>query len=202
MGRKPIRTGQYLHLCLALLVFFSACSLLPESKSRRDARDSLASGNSSLAQGDYAASLKAFQNVLTMAQERPPADAATFGIGLVYAHPQNPNKDREQAMGSFNRVIAKFPASPWAAPAQIWIELLTEVESSQQEIEKSKLVIETSKQELEKNRQAVAEAKQEVEKARLELEKSRQEIEKSKQMMEKSRQVDMEIEQKRRARRK
>jgi tetratricopeptide (TPR) repeat protein len=202
MGRKPIRTGQYLHLCLALLVFFSACSVLPESSRRRDARESLASGNSALAQGDYAASLKAFQNVLTMAQERPPADAATFGIGLVYAHPQNPNKDRQQAMDSFNQVIAKFPGSPWAVPAQIWIELLTEVESSQQEIEKSKLVIESSKQELEKNRLAVAESKQEVEKALLELEKSRQEIEKSKQMMEKSRQVDIEIEQKRRARRK
>jgi len=162
----------------------------------------LASGNRSLAQGDYAASLRAFQKALEMAQEQPPADAATYGIGLVYTHPQNPNKDRQQAIGSFNRVIAKFPASPWAAPAQIWIEVLNEAENSKQEIEKSKLVIEKSNQEIEKNRLVVEESKQEIEKARLELEKSKLEIEKSKQMIEKSKQVDMEIEQKRRARRK
>ena len=202
MGRKPIRAGQYVYVCLALLVFFSSCSLLPESSRRRGSRELLASGNRSLAQGDYAASLRAFQKALEMAQEQPPADAATYGIGLVYTHPQNPNKDRQQAIGSFNRVIAKFPASPWAAPAQIWIEVLNEAEKSKQEIEKSKLVIEKSKQEIEKNRLAVEESKQEIEKARLELEKSKQEIEKSKQMIEKSKQVDMEIEQKRRARRK
>jgi outer membrane protein assembly factor BamD (BamD/ComL family) len=202
MGRKPIRTGQYFYVCLALLVFISACSLFPESGRRRDARELLANGNSSLAQGDYVASLDAFQNVLGMAQEQPPADAATYGIGLVYAYPQNPNKDRQRAIGFFNRVIAKFPASPWATPAQIWIDVLTEAEKSKQEIEKSKLVIEKSKQEIEKNRLAVEESKQEIEKAQLELEKSKQEIEKSKQMIEKSKQVEMEMEQKRRARRK
>jgi hypothetical protein len=123
-------------------------------------------------------------------------------VGLVYAHPKNPERDRQQAMASFNRVITKFPQSAWAAPAQIWVDVLNEAERSKREIEKSKQVIEKSRHEIEKNRLAVEESKHEIEKARLELEKSKQEIEKSKQMIEKSRQVDMEIEQKRRARRK
>jgi len=190
MGRKPNGAGKHVYLCLAVLIFFAGCSsLLPESSRGREMRQSLDNGNDSLAHGDYDASLKAFQHVLGMAQGQPPADAATYGIGLVYAHPQNP-------------AIAKFPTSPLAEPAKIWGGVLNEAERSNQEIEKSKQVIEKSKQELEKTRLAVEESKLEIEKARLELEKSRQEIEKSKQMIEKSKQVDMEIEQKRRARRK
>jgi outer membrane protein assembly factor BamD (BamD/ComL family) len=203
MGRKPNGAGKHVYLCLALLIFFAGCSsLLPESSRRREMRQSLAKGNDSLAQGDYAASLKAFEQVLGMAQGQPPADAAAYGVGLVYAHPQNPAMDRQKAIGSFNQLIAKFPASPLAEPAKIWVGVLNEAERSSQEIKKSKQVIEKSKQELEKTRLAVEESKLEIEKARAELEKSKQEIEKSKQMIEKSRQVDLEIEQKRRARRK
>ena len=200
MGRKPIRTGKYFYFCLALLTIISGCGLLQDSNRRREMRDSLASGNSSLAHGDYDASLKAFQHVLGMAQDQPPADAATYSIGLVYVHPQNPNKDREKAIGSFNRVISKFPESPWAEPAKIWVGVLNEAEKSTLEIEKSKQVIEKSKQEIEMNRLAVEKSQQEIEKARLELEKSKQEIEKSRQMIEKSKQVDIQIEQKRRER--
>lgn len=203
MGRKPNGAGKHVYLCLTLLIFFAGCSsLLPESSRRREMRQSLANGNDSLAHEDYDASLRAFQHVLGMAQGQPPADAATYGMGLVFAHPQNPAMDRKKAIGSFNQVIARFPASPLAEPAKIWVGVLNEAERSNQEIEKSKRVIEKSKQELEKTRLAVEESKLEIEKARLELEKSRQEIEKSKQMIEKSKQVDMEIEQKRRARRK
>jgi outer membrane protein assembly factor BamD (BamD/ComL family) len=202
MGGKPHRARQYIYFCLAILVFVSACSLLPESARRRELRELMARGNSALAKSEFRASLRAFENVLEMTQDQPPADAAIYGVGLVYVHPKNPERDRQQAIASFNRVINKFPQSAWAAPAQIWIDVLNEAERSKREIEKSKQVIEKSRYEIEKNRLAVEESKHEIEKARLELEKSKQEIEKSKQMIEKSRQVDMEIEQKRRARRK
>lgn len=165
-------------------------------------REVLANGTLSLAQGRYDASLKDFQNVLASAHDQPPADAATYNIGLVYAHPQNPQRDRQKAIASFNRVIARFPNSQLAEPAKIWIGVLSESEERQQEIARSKEEIEKSHQESEQSRLAIEKAKQELEKTRLELEKSKQEIEKSKQMIEKSKQVDMEIEQKRRDRRK
>lgn len=202
MGRKSIGARQQVYFRLALLILFSSCSLLPESSPHRDARDLVASGNISLAQGDYDASLKAFEDVLKMSPGKPPSDAATYGMGLVYTHPQNPTRDPQKAIGSFSRVIANFPASPWSEPAKIWVGVLSEVEKSRQEIEKSKRMLENSQQEVEKTRLLVEESKQEMEKARLELEKSMQEIERSKQIIEKSRQVDIEIEQKRRQRRK
>ena len=202
MGRKPARAGQYLYFCLTLLMFFAGCTLLPESDRRKEIRESLVSGNSALAQGDYDASLKAFEHVLVMVQDRPPADVATYNIGLVYAHPQNPYKDRQKAIASFIRVIAKFPQSPWAEPAKIWVAVLNESEQWQEETAKTRQSIERSQEEIEQSRVTLEKTKQEMEKTRLELEKSRQEMEKSKQMIEKSKQVDMEIEQKRRERRK
>ena len=202
MGRKPIGTGKHIYFCLALLIFFSACSMLTESSRRREMRELLASGNNSFARGDYDGALKTFEHVLGMGQGQPPSDAAIYGMGLVYAHPQNPGGNRQKAIGSFNRVIANFPASPWTEPAKIWVELLNEAEKSRAEIEKSRRMLEKSRQEIETTRLQVEESKQEIEKTRLELEKSRQEIEKSKQMIQKSRQVDIEIEQKRRQRRK
>ncbi|HVO92087.1 MAG TPA: hypothetical protein VMT22_04570 [Terriglobales bacterium] len=146
--------------------------------------------------------MKAFQQVLTLAQDQPPADVASYNIGLVYAHPQNPDRDREKAIASFTRVVGSFPNSPWAAPAKIWIGVLKESEEQQREVAKSQKLIEKSQQEVEENRLAMEKIKQEIEKTRLELEKSKQEVEKSKQMIEKSKQVDMEIERKRRERRK
>ena len=182
MGGKPIRPRQHIYFCLALLSFFSACSLVDDLDRQRQLQD----GMVLLQQGDFDGSLKAFDAVAAIAQERSPADAANYYMGLVYAHPQNPKRDRHKAMGAFSTVVARFPESPWVGQAQIWIGVLSEAEETNQEIERSKQLVEKSRQEAERSRQAA--------------EKSKQEIERTKQIIEKSRQVDIEIEQKRRER--
>jgi hypothetical protein len=156
-------------------------------------RDALASGHDLLLRGDFPGSLKAFEGVSILAKGQPPADEAVYNIGLVYAHPQNSQKDRGKAILSFNRILSDFPTSPWAEEARIWVDVLNEAEASRQELERSKQIIEKSKQEVEYGRQA-------LEKSRQELENSRQEIDKIKQIVEKSKQIDIEIEQKRRDR--
>jgi hypothetical protein len=118
----------------------------------------------------------------------------------VYAHPQYAKRDIQKAIDSFNSVVTRYPDSPWAAQATIWVGVLSESEESKQQVETSKQMVEKSLQEVERNRQALEKSKLEIEKSRLELEKSKQEIEKNKQVIEKSKQVDIEIEQKRRDR--
>jgi outer membrane protein assembly factor BamD (BamD/ComL family) len=200
MGRKPVGQGQYFYFCLALLIFFAGCSTLQESTRSQEMREALTTGQHLLAHGDYDGSLKAFQDVVVMAQDQPPADTATYNIGLVYAHPQNSRRDLQKAIGSFSRLITHYPESPWTEQAKIWVGVLNEAEESKQAVEDSKQVIEKSREEVEKNRLAVEKSKEEIEKTRLELEKSKQEIEKTKQVIEKYKQVDIEIEQKRRDR--
>jgi tetratricopeptide (TPR) repeat protein len=196
MGGEPIRPRQHIYFCLALLMFFSACSLVDDLERQRQLLDGLAL----LQQGDFDGSLKAFETVAAIAQDQPPADAANYHMGLVYAHWQNPKRDRPKAMGAFSRVISRFPDSPWAGQAKIWIGVLREAEESKQEIERSKQLIEKTRQEAERSQQEAERSRQEAERSRQAAEKSKQEIERTNQILEKSRQVDIEIEQKRRER--
>ena len=193
MGGKPRGARQYICFCFALLTLISGCSTVDEVHRQQELREALANGDRLLLQGDFTGSLRVFENVAAMAQEQSPADAAWYRIGLIYADPQNPNRDRHKAIGSFNRVNALYPESPLAVQAKIWAGVLNEAENSRQEVERSKEIIEFSKQEAERNRLALEKSKQEIE-------RSRQEIERTKQILEKSRQVDLEIEEKRRVR--
>ena len=193
MGGKPARPWQQIYFCLALLIFFSSCSLIDDLERQRQVREALASGDQLLARGDYAGSLKAFESVAENARDQAPADAALYKMGLIHLHPRNPKKDRHQAISLFSRVFSRFPGSSWAEPAKIWVGVLTEAEESTRDLARSKETIEASRQEAERNRQALEKSKQEIE-------KSRQEIERAKQIIEKSRQVDIEIEEKRRVR--
>lgn len=200
MGGKPIGQWQQICVCLALLIIVSGCGLFQESIRRRELREALTHGQQLLAHGDYVGSLNAFENVIATAKDQPPADAANFHIGVVYAHPQNPRKDRQKALASFQRVLTQYPESRYAEPAKAWVGVLNEIDATKQEIERTKLEVEKSKQEIEKSRLAAERSKQEAEKSRVELEKARQEFEKAKQLIEKSKQVDIQIEKKRRER--
>ena len=200
MGRKPVRPGQRFHFCLALLVFVCGCTLFDESNQRQRLRETLASAQQELLRGDYEGSLKSYERAIVMAQNQPPADMATYNVGLVLAHPLNPKNDRPKAITAFNRVIATYPDSVWAEQARVWINVLNEAEEAKREIAKTKQLAAKSQEESERSRQAAEKSKLEVDKSRLELDKSRQEIDKMKQMIEKSKQIDIEIEKKRRER--
>jgi tetratricopeptide (TPR) repeat protein len=199
MGGESAGPRQYFYFCVALLIL-SSCSLVSESSRQREMRDALAAGNSLLSQGNFAASLEMFQKVLVTAQDKPPGDFATYSIGLVYAHPQNPKRDLQKAMRSFDRVVRAYPNSAWVEQSKVWVGVLNDTEEAKQQAERAKQELEQSRVEAEKNRLAIEKSKQEIDKSRVELEKTKQEIEKNKQVIEKSKQVDIEIDQKRRDR--
>jgi hypothetical protein len=200
MGGKSFGQWQQICICLALLIIVSGCGLVQESNRRRELREAVTQGQQLLARGDYDGSLNAFQNVVVIAKDQPPADSAIYHIGVLYAHPQNPHMDRQKAIGSFDHVVTRYPESPLVEPAKAWIATLNEIDATKQEIERTKLEVEKSKQLIENSRLSADRSKQEAEKSRVELERSRQEIEKIKQEIEKSKQVDIQIEKKRRER--
>ena len=49
------------------------------------------------------------------------ADEALFQLGLLYAHPENPNQDYEKSLGSFNKIINEFSESRIRHQAQLWV---------------------------------------------------------------------------------
>ena len=178
----------------------AGCGLLADSRERAEIRDAMPQGQALFARGDFSGSLKEYQRAQSLAQENPPADAASFNIALIYAEPRNPQMDNQKAIGVFQGVLARHPGSPWADQSRTWIGALEELGRARREIEASKLELEKSKQIVEESRRELEKSKHLLDQAKQEIERLKQEIEKSKQVLEKSRQVDIEIEQKRRTR--
>ena len=64
------------------------------------------------------------------------ADQALFQIGLLYAHPENPNQNYEKSLGSFNKIINGFAESPLRRRAQLWVLFIRDVIDKERKIGK------------------------------------------------------------------
>ena len=68
-------------------------------------------------------------NSLTVLNQFPEdlADRAFFQIGLLYAHPENPSRNYEKSLDSFNKILDGFPESPLRPQAQLWVQFVKDV---------------------------------------------------------------------------
>jgi tetratricopeptide (TPR) repeat protein len=199
MGRKSVRAGKHLCVCLALLII-SGCSLLRDWREQRRIRESMLRGHSLFLYGDYEGAFIKYREAIVLAGKQAPADVASYNIGLIHAHPNNPERDNLKAIESFSKVISDYAESPWLEQAKIWVGVLQQAERSKQEAEITREAIEQSKQAIERSRQDAEKFKLAAEKSKQEVDKTRQEMEKSRQVLERANQIDIEIEQKKRDR--
>ena len=128
MGRKRTGPWKYVYLCLAGLISLSltGCAILQGLKVQTEAHDHLDRGQRLLAQGDFQGAQAAFAQVLALSPQRPPEDEALFGLGLLYVHFGNSQKDYKQAMTYFNRLMTSYPRTPLGEQAKIWANVLQE----------------------------------------------------------------------------
>ena len=62
------------------------------------------------------------------------ADQALFQIGLLYAHPENPNQNYEKSIGSFNKISSEFSESRLRHQAQLWVLFIRDVIDKERKI--------------------------------------------------------------------
>jgi hypothetical protein len=62
------------------------------------------------------------------------ADQALFQIGLIYAHPENPNQNYKKSLESFNKILHEFSESRLRHQAQLWIQFLRDVIDKERKI--------------------------------------------------------------------
>ena len=178
----------------------SGCSLLSDLRERRQSRELMLQGHSLFTAGDYEGASKKYREAMILAHPRVPADAASYNMGLIYAHPNNPQRDHLKAIESFSKVISDYGKSPWVEEAKIWVGVLLQAERSAQEAEITREAIEESKQAVERSRQDAEKFRLAAEKSKQEVDRTRQEMERSRQVLERANQIDIEIEQKKRDR--
>jgi len=75
-------------------------------------------------QGAFEAAERENRKILDTSPAAPPADAALFNMGQVYADHHNPNMDYAKALFYFRQVIQDFPRTPLAEGAHIWVGML------------------------------------------------------------------------------
>ncbi len=73
---------------------------------------------------------------LSVLNSYPPslADQALFQLGLLYAHPENPNQDYEKSLGSFNKIINEFSESRLKYQAKLWVLFISDGIKKEQKI--------------------------------------------------------------------
>ena len=134
MGAKQNRRRKYFFLylaCLGLLPFviFGCLHFSKELQGQQ----LLDEGLEQMAGRQYEA---AMAKNLTVLNNYPHsiADQALFQIGLVYAHPQNPDRNLEKSLESFDKIINEFPESRLRHQAQLWVLTIGEAIDKEQKI--------------------------------------------------------------------
>jgi tetratricopeptide (TPR) repeat protein len=80
-----------------------------------------------LSKGNYRASIRENETVLSLSSGTPPADEALFNLGLIYADPGYNNRNYQKSITYFRQVSAHYPQSEYARTAKILTEALHEI---------------------------------------------------------------------------
>ena len=105
--------------CICLLMasmLLSGCSHLNDG---RQLKTTFAEANELFHQGSYAASLDKYSEIT----EKYPAkaDRALFEMGIVHAHPKNPQKDFQKALECFQKIINDSQGSEYRQNSEMMI---------------------------------------------------------------------------------
>ncbi len=134
MGAKRTRTGQYIFLYLACWLIWSVIvsGCLHGSPTHQGDQQLLAA-RQFMARGDYRSALEINQRVLMQFPESL-ADQALFQLGLIYAHPANPERNDQNAVEAFQGIIDRYPASQLRPEAELWLVVLGNLRAQEDQI--------------------------------------------------------------------
>ena len=131
MGGKRAPKRQYLFLystcLLAILLISSGCATCFNIQARWQSQNRLDRAEQLLRKGDFAGALKADKAIIENLPECSPGDQALFHMGMIWAHPENPEKDYNKALACFQQLVGNFPESHLRGEAMVWIGTLKEL---------------------------------------------------------------------------
>jgi len=129
MGGKHPGKRKYLFLyysCfLVALLLLAGCAVTSQLIDRGQASLYLMGAEKHLLAGDYPAAIKKDRQVLGVFPKSYPGDKALFHMGLIFAHPDNPQKSNKKSLQYFLTLIRDFPESELLMQARIWSATLT-----------------------------------------------------------------------------
>jgi tetratricopeptide (TPR) repeat protein len=220
--QRSSREGKYFFPCLAccIIMMWGLVSCIPPALQQQGGQElskmefkvgqdeyeastllTLNEAKSKMVKGEYEASV---QETLRVLEKDPMVhkDQALFQLGLLYAHPKNPNMDYEKSMQYFERLLGEFPLSEKSEEARIWILTIRGREEEWQEIRKKLSILEKAAEAKEKKVQNLREEIEERDKKLNEMEnelgQTKDRVTELEAQMSKFKDVDLTIEEKKR----
>jgi tetratricopeptide (TPR) repeat protein len=140
MGKKRGKKRKHLFLhgayLLAILLLSAGCTAALNNQKISPGREQLEQleqlkhleqAEKLAIQGDYDGALKEDDEVVRHFPAVPPGDRALFHMGLIWAHPDNPNKDYKKTLEYFQHVIRDFPGSALTEEVRVWTVAINEL---------------------------------------------------------------------------
>jgi outer membrane protein assembly factor BamD (BamD/ComL family) len=120
------------------LLFVLGCTGLASLKNSTAAAEYFKQGESFFEAGKYSEALKEYRTVTAQFPEDELAAAALYKTAYTELYFKNPAADPGTSVKDFQRLIQRYPDSPWKGPAQNWINFLAQMELLKTEREKLK----------------------------------------------------------------
>ncbi len=147
-----------LFIVLAALVFpAGGCSHLDGSFRAASAFEAAGSRSD---QGDYPAALSGYEEAL---KKYPAAgDRALFEMGIIHAHPNNPQKDYGKALECYRTLIKDYPRSSYRQDSEMMVFYLANVTMKDKLLDSQRNEIEVLQREVNKQRDEIATLQREI----------------------------------------
>lgn len=130
MGKKRGKKGKYLFLhgaCLLIILLLSAGCATTFFQKRWQGHKHLDLAEKLISKGDYEGALKEYEEVVRLFPGVPPGDRSLFHMGLIWTHPDNPQKNYGKALECFQRLVRDFSQSALSEEAVVWVGAINEL---------------------------------------------------------------------------
>jgi len=160
--------------CICLIMapmLLSGCSHFNDG---RQAKTSFAEANDLYHQGNYAASLDKYSEIID--KYPATADRALFEMGIVYAHSKNEQKDYQKSLECFQKLIKDYPGSEYRQNSEMMIFNFRNVALKDQTIAAQQMQIEALQHEVQGKDKTIAAQQIQIETLRHEVQGKENEI--------------------------
>jgi tetratricopeptide (TPR) repeat protein len=120
MGKKQYRVGEHLYFFFACIIItpilICGCSHFYEGFL---AKSTFKEANDFFSQGSYKDSLSKYEQII---EKYPTAgDRVLFEMGIIYAYPNNEQKDYQKSLECFQKLIKDYPGSEYRQDSEMMI---------------------------------------------------------------------------------
>jgi hypothetical protein len=138
MGKKQARQRKHLLLylagCAALTLMFGGCLYYPE---KWEMEEHLVRSKNYMSQGEFKLSLQESHTAYKLYPQSL-GDQALFQIGLIYAHPANPQQNFQKAKEAFTELLRKYPQSSLKTRTALWILIIRDFQDTGDQLQAKK----------------------------------------------------------------